>query len=510
LELSGYLAVARRWWWTLIVSAWIAGLTGYLVASAIPPTYESQVKVLVGPLNAPTDVLRSSGLLVQTYAQYVTTREVLASTIQELGLSMTPDEFADATRATANDVTRILTIRVEAGDPQVATNLANTLATELEQLTSGGLSRPEGLIQIIEFARPETTPVAPQVSLLVLLAALAGVVMAIILVLLLEYFGNTIRTGQELAALARAALLGSVPAPSGDPPVPQDLVVQSAPGSRSAAPYRLISAKISLGPEREHLRAILVTDVDWEGQAAVVGGNLAAALSRSGRRVVLIDGSGSSGTLTRLFGMQDRAGLSELLAESLAPVRPSGGGDIVSVLPAGRARLEGADPVRLHEVITQLAGDGGLVVIVGAPIQASPVTLALARAADSVILVARRDRSRREDVAFAGESLRLIGAPVAGVILTERGGLRRLRRSTAASEPAGSGRAVDVTYPTVTRPTTVTQPTVVAAGRKTTSVRSAGAAGDRPQRRGRPRPSTGATQSIQPLEPDDGDSLPAT
>ena len=116
-----------------------------------------------------------------------------------------------------------------------------------------------------------------------------------------------------------------------------------------------------------------MTDVDWEGQAAVVGGNLAAALSRSGRRVVLIDGSGSSGTLTRLFGMQDRAGLSELLAESLAPVRPSGSGDVVSVLPAGRARLEGADPERLREVITQLAGDGGLVVIVGAPIQASPV-----------------------------------------------------------------------------------------------------------------------------------------
>jgi capsular polysaccharide biosynthesis protein/Mrp family chromosome partitioning ATPase len=510
LELSGYLAVARRWWWTLIVSAWIAGLTGYLVASAIPPTYESQVKVLVGPLNAPTDVLRSSGLLVQTYAQYVTTREVLASTIQELGLSLTPDDFAAATRATANDVTRILTIRVEASDPQQATDLANTLATELEQLTSGGLSRPEGLIQIIEFARPETTPVAPQVSLLVILAALAGVVMAIILVLLLEYFGNTIRTGQELATLARAALLGSVPAPSGDPPVSQDLVVQSAPGSRSAAPYRLISAKISLGPERENLRAILVTDVDWEGQAAVVGGNLAAALSRSGRHVVLIDGSGSSGTLTRLFGMQDRAGLSELLAESLAPVRPSGTGDVVSVLPAGRARLEGADPERLREVFMQLAGDGGLVVIVGAPIQASPVTLALARAADSVILVARRDRSRREDVEFAGESMRLIGAPVAGVILTERGGLRRLRRSTAPSEPGGAGRAVDVLYPTVTRPATVTRPTAVPAGRKTTAVRSSGAAGDRSQRRGRPRPSTGATQSIQPLEPDDGDSLPAT
>ena len=146
--------------------------------------------------------------------------------------------------------------------------------------------------------------------------------------------------------------------------------------------------------------------------------------------------------------------------------------------------------------------------IVGAPIQASPVTLALARAADSVVLVARRDRSRREDVAFAAESLRLVGAPVAGVILTERGGLRRLRRGSS-SGPAGSGRAVDVSRPMAARPATVTMPTVVPAGRRTTSSRApGGAVGERSERRGRPRP-TVATQTIQPLEPDDGDSLPA-
>ena len=41
MDLSGYLAIVRRWWWTLIVAAWIAGLTGWLVASTIAPTYES-------------------------------------------------------------------------------------------------------------------------------------------------------------------------------------------------------------------------------------------------------------------------------------------------------------------------------------------------------------------------------------------------------------------------------------------------------------------------------------
>jgi capsular polysaccharide biosynthesis protein len=489
VELSGYLAVARRWWWTLIVAAWIAGLTGWLVASTIQPTYESQVKVLVGPLNTDTDTLRASGLLVQTYAQYVTTREVLASTIQELGLDLSPDDFAAATRATANDVTRILTIRVQAADPKQATDLANTLATELEQLTSRGLSRPEGLIQIIEFARPENTPVAPQTSLLVLLAALAGVVVAVVLVLLLEYFGNTVRTREELASLARAPLLGAVPAPSGDPPGPEDLVVMTAPGSRAAAPYRLISAKIALGPERGTHHSILVTDTDWEGEAGVVGANLAAALSRFGRHVVLIDGTGVGGTITRLHDWQERPGLSELLADGLTPVRPADPDRALSVLPTGRAPLEGADPERLREIISILAGDDGLVVIVGAPIQASPVTLALAQAADSVILVARRDRSRREDVVFAGESLRLIGASPAGVILTERGSIARLRREARPG-------AVRPAVPVEVRAPAAIKPATASAGRS--------------ERRGRPRAATtGATRSIGLPDPDDADNLTA-
>jgi Mrp family chromosome partitioning ATPase len=170
-------------------------------------------------------------------------------------------------------------------------------------------------------------------------------------------------------------------------------------------------------------------------------------------------------------------------------VRPADPDRALSVLPTGRAPLEGADPERLREIISILAGDDGLVVIVGAPIQASPVTLALAQAADSVILVARRDRSRREDVVFAGESLRLIGASPAGVILTERGSIARLRRE---ARPVAVRAAVPVE---VRAPSTV-RPETASAGR--------------PERRGRPRAATtGVTRSIALPDPDDADNLTA-
>jgi capsular polysaccharide biosynthesis protein len=426
VELSGYLAVAKRWWWTLIVSAWVAGLTGYLVASTLPPTYESQVKVLVGPLNTDLETLRASGQLIQTYAQLVTTDEVLASTIQEVGLDLTPEELRPATRTTANDVTRILTIRVQASTAEDAAKLANELATELEQITSTGVTQPAGLTKILEFARPETTPVAPQVSLLVLLAALAGVVVAVVVVLLLEYFGNTVRTREELATLARAPSLGVVVAPGGNPVQLADVVVERAPDSRAAAPYRLIAAKLALSGDRDPIRSVLVTDADWEGQAAVVAANLAAALAKLGRPVTVVDGSGPNGTLTAMYGWRDRQGLTELLSDNLRPVERTDHG--VRVVPAGTAQSDGLDPARATQLISTLAGANGIVVVVGAPVQSAPETLTFARVTDGVILVARRDRARREDIVFAGESFRLVGATFLGVILSERAPSRRLRR----------------------------------------------------------------------------------
>ncbi len=427
MDLSGYLAIVRRWWWTLIVAAWIAGLTGWLVASTIPPTYESQAKVLVGPLNTDTDTLRASGLLVQTYAQYVSTREVLASAIQEVGLDLSPAELAASMRVTANDVTRILTIRVQAEDPEQAATLANTIATELEQLTSSGLSRPEGLTQIIEFAEPSLEPVAPQVSLIVMLAAFAGIVVAVVVILLLEYFGDTIRTGRELAALAGVPLLGSVQAASGDKPEAGDLLVLQNPASRSAQPYRLIATKLALGPDPDAFSSVLVLDADSEPEAAVVATNLAAALGRGGRRTALIDGTGPGGTVTRLLGWTEREGLAETLAQDLRPGLPDSAGALAG-MPGGRIPLEGVAPDDLRTVIEGLTTGGGIAIVVGGPISTSPVSLALARAVDSVVLVARRDRARREDVTLTTEALRMIGIVPVGVILTERPSILGLRR----------------------------------------------------------------------------------
>ena len=65
----------------------VAGVSGYVVASQIPPTYEAETQLLVGPYNTDRDTPAASGDLVQTYSQLVTTTPLLTQAINETGRS---------------------------------------------------------------------------------------------------------------------------------------------------------------------------------------------------------------------------------------------------------------------------------------------------------------------------------------------------------------------------------------------------------------------------------------
>lgn len=435
MELTGYLAVAKRWWWTLLVATWVAGVAGYVVASQIPPTYEAETQLLVGPYNTDRETLAAAGDLVQTYSQLVTTTPLLESAIREARVDLTPADLSLASRVTANDVTRFLTIRVQNTDPETAALLANNLADEITQLASRGTNRPEGQLQIVDRAVPPTEPVAPQRSLIVALAALAALIGAMVLVMLLEYLSAAVRSEDELNRLTGLPLLGNVDVARSLPEGDRSLIDQ-APESAAAAAYRLVLAKAAFQEGGAPARSIVVVGTGPDGASSQVASNLAAITARSGRQVVLVDAEHSDLSATRIFRLDDRGGVTDLVDASPADVssrlvRVSGA---LRVLPHGIARNPDAiDADRAAAVITAVLGDAELVIINGGALHQSAGALAWAQAADTAILVAVRDQARRDDVEYAADSLRLVGVATAGTVLAER--KRGIRRGRARSGP---------------------------------------------------------------------------
>ena len=437
MELSGYLETARRWWWTLLIATWVAGLAGYIVATRIPPTYEARSTVLVGPIQGDLNTLRASGQLALTYAELVTVKPRLEAALKLADANdVSPSEFQAATRVTANDTNRTLTIRVQDGDPEQAAKLANTLAGLLDQLTEEGTGRPEGEVQILEFAEPPSTPVAPQVPLIVLLSAFVGLLSSLVFVVLLEYIGATVRSRDDITRLVPVPFLGQIE--GSRTPRAAGLVVDSMPASRMASSYRIVATRIVFADSEIPLKSVLVVGAQPSDGTGETAANLATALATAGRRTILIDGDDIVGDASAVFGLDRSPGLAEVvsgqipLAEAIVRHGPE-----LDVLPVGTTSVDRVDDSVMRRIVTDLLKDHELVIVAGPPTLGSAESLVYARATDASVVVVDRDQTKRAALAHAVESLTLVGADVLGVVLDARSGRSaRRERNRVGNRPA--------------------------------------------------------------------------
>ncbi len=396
---------------------------GFLVEDRLPPAYESEASLLVGPVSGDRDTLEAAGQQARTYAGVARTATIVTGAAQRVGLSPQSlrGKLADVT---ASNVTRLLTIRVRDSDPQRAAAIANAVAVELIAFATqdAGLTPREGRMRIVERAAPSTNDIGPSAGLIVPLAALAGLLGALGLAALVDALSTTVRNERELALLAPVAVLGSVDG-TRFRALGRPFVVDADPHSDAAAGYRLLAAKIELSNGNRPLRSVLVLDAHGGNSGGRIAANLAGALAEGGSRVSLID-NGEKGDLRALLGVSDEAAAAESGVRRGRPLR-------VGRVTLDRFRLKGSrvtvlqlrtgsEPLELEraaEVLERVAEEADVIVLTAPAVDRSPRGLVWSRAAEATVLVTQRDHTKREQIPAAVESLQLAGANVIGTVL---------------------------------------------------------------------------------------------
>jgi capsular polysaccharide biosynthesis protein/Mrp family chromosome partitioning ATPase len=410
--LSGTFTVVKRWWWLLLIGAVVAALMGFLVANRLPDTYEAEAKLLVGPLSSDKDTLDAAGAQARTYAALATTSPVLADAAQRVGLTSIRSKIENVT---ASDVTRLISVTARDGDPDRAAAIANALAQVLVNRARFG--PPAGGLRIVELATPPQNPVGPSAGLIVPLTALVGLLGAFGIALLVDSLTSVVRTEEDVAEYAQ--VLGSV---NGSRAWRRDkpIVVEADPHSAAAASYRLLATKIELSNGATRLRSLLLVDAQGSKSSARVAANLAAGFAEDGSRVVLIDGDEAEGVMKLFAGRVEKAAvqrarplrIGRLTYDRFRIKRPQ----LIVVRP--RRTSEALDFGQASETIEHLLAGADLVLITAAPVDVSPESLIWARAAQSTIIVAERDHTKRERMSPAVESLRVAHANVIGAVLS--------------------------------------------------------------------------------------------
>jgi len=207
----GLVPLVRRWWWLLAAGAVVAAVFAWALASSATKTYESTAELLVGPVSGDYPTLQASGALGRTYAELAHSRRMVEGAARAADVTLTRKQVEEAVTATSNDVTRIVSVAVRLDDREGAARLARALSDQLLRLHRGvpadpaaavvddprladlsalerrslrdavsrvvGSTNP-GTLQVVEPAVVPRDPVAPRVTLIVLLAALAGALLA--------------------------------------------------------------------------------------------------------------------------------------------------------------------------------------------------------------------------------------------------------------------------------------------------------------------------------------------
>jgi len=304
MDVAGYLAIARRWWLLIALATVLGGVGGWLGSSTAPRTYESQARLLVGPVNADFDTLRAAEQLTQTYANVATSDAVLSGAGSESGISAA--ELRDVVSARADGPARLVTIRAKSVDPARAAELANAVSASLATFASAAAARPEGEIRVVDPGTPPTSAIAPQVELIALLSALGALLAALAVVAVLELADDRIRSLDDLRTLTDRPTAGVVTTGASS-------LVAADPRRPEAGAYRAAAGMLPISPDLT--TAVVIGDADGGSQSDEVTANLAAAIMSSGIGVRVID--------AREGEAMDPALLAEL--RTLAPSVRAGG-----------------------------------------------------------------------------------------------------------------------------------------------------------------------------------------
>lgn len=214
IDLSGIIAILKRFWWVVAFLGIIGMVTAFMYTNHfVEKQYEATSQVLVKPEknedNRNFDV-QLNKQLISTYQVIVTSGNVLNQVRDELGLADSNKELASRITVTNEGSSQVLVIGVKDTDPKQAVRTVNTLSEILQKEAKTMMD--EKNVRVLSPAELENSkaPVSPNLKITVLLGFIAGVAIAIVIFVVIELTNTKLRTREDVEALVDIQVLGSI------------------------------------------------------------------------------------------------------------------------------------------------------------------------------------------------------------------------------------------------------------------------------------------------------------
>jgi len=203
-----------------------------------------------------------------------------------------------------------------------------------------------------------------------------------------------------------------------------NLITLTDPRSPTAEAFRTLRTNLMYTSVERPIQTLLLTAAADADDKSTALANLAVTFAQAGHKTILVDSDLRQPTQHKLFGVESRRGLTNMMLEDALMANPplvDTGIDHLSLLPAGETPPNPADLLssrRMDEVIGVLKARAAYVLFDAPPVLAASDAVVLGTKVDGVLLVVRVGLTRRDRVAQARDALEQVHARVVGAVLT--------------------------------------------------------------------------------------------
>lgn len=485
--IADYLAVVRRYKWLILLTALVVPVVAYLVSAQQPKVFRASSEVLLNreDLGSVLTGLPTANTVTDP-ERYARTQAALARVpaVAQLAIQQSevggiaPWQLLASSDVTPRADTDLLTFGVDHNDPAVAAQLATAYAHAFTkyklEMDTTSLSRARRELQgrLAELRRSDGTDTATYRELarksqdlrtLELLQvpasvvreaggaaqieptprrnAVLGVLLGLVFGLGAAFFLNAIdrriRDAEEVERELQIPLLAKLPVPRkrGD-----RLTILDRPPDEVTEAVGRLRTSFDFANAEAQAKVVMTTSAGaQEGKSTTIA-NLAAALSRTGRHVVLVDLDIRRPSLARLFHLPDGPGVTDVAtgnAELTAVLNPIStvplrsrvtalrdaetNAGALEVVTAGKTRVDPGEFVEtagLTDLLHQLRNRAEIVLVDAPPILAAGDAMALTGKVDAILVINRLGTLKRPTLRELARALDRSPAPLLGFVAT--------------------------------------------------------------------------------------------
>jgi polysaccharide biosynthesis transport protein len=273
-------------------------------------------------------------------------------------------------------------------------------------------------LSIVDRAQVAIKPAWPKLPLNIALAGLFGVLLSAGLVVVRAQLFDAVRVPDDVIHRLKLPLLGTVP------DVENVIIELANPKSATSEATSSIRTNLLLSSDHGAPRTLMVTSAQaGEGKSSTAHA-IAWSFARLDKRVLIIDLDLRRPNAHKLFDMENRAGISSVLAgqvEAQSVIRKTSI-DKVDLITVGDHPPDPTDLISapsLTKVLDQLAADYDLIIVDAPPVLGLADAVVLASRVEAVVFVVEAGRNTVRGIFTATDRLRQGNSHIVGAVLTK-------------------------------------------------------------------------------------------